>query len=1017
MTMAGIAISPTSVVMAGTKFHPLTNLPRVMFMADPNLTGAASLRDPDSNRYVQGIKNKAHPRKYWSDSSPLVAGSFDQDQDGDQPALGRVKLADGSHEWVVVYGDNGRELESNRPVSEYAWLHDGSAFTLAGIARPSKDNTTHWYMLRTMGTPTLNAVGFALRYEIDQKRVQGFMANGSGSGWACNFGLSDLEPGETFYWVLISDGSRLYQRVNGVAVGDSGIGAPSASDPDHTLALGRAAVPNAGGVSGVVLGCYGALDGYGTGTGLTRQLEQWLAKRKLHIDSLVEPFRADSSVQGWYKGSVQVSGGLVTQWDDSENGNDLTPQDTNNKPTYVSKSAHFNGAPTVHIGQTSGGYNNAASLRGDALASIASGTAKPWSAVLAALWDGDSNGRLLGFGHSSGSGRHGYRIKLDGSTGTTREDDSGTTSGWSGGALKPVPQRHVYTYDGADALSYVDGDIDIASALDVQPATTDRFNLGGLIDSGGYVASAVFEIPEAAFVDRQVGPGDVALIDDYMRREYWSPSWVSGMLARFTGLDSRRSLREPDSERYIQALPNLTNIDPANAAHVGGQWEQTQDPEQPTLTTNKANSVHTEIPFFDGVDDNLKHSGVAGDFNDVHNSTGVVDLFFRICPASITTNHTIWRNLSSYNGSGIILQVKTDGDLELSVGNSSGSAALTLKAGAGSIVAGTEASGLVRKNGADVELWIGGSMVASGTISSPDDGDASIVPYIGATANAGNGFHGWIDEIILYNRNVTDAERDDIFDYLDAIKMTLSDLTDTDNSTRTLVNRLAGDAAVDDGSGKASSVTDERGNYDATQSDPAKRPAINANWNGSGHQSLGYDGSTWMEVASALATGVLAGNGQHFTLVSVVAPASQNNDYNIGIGAGVETADDDRVTVHIDATSGEIDAVTYDGSSLNIQAGQEVTAAEPTIVVASHDGNSWRIMSYNPTDGWQFSEGGTNVGSVDVTRAFLGAWMLGGSMRDILNGELAEADVLDGSVSNGDMAAMILNLKDKYAIA
>lgn len=186
---------------------------------------------------------------------------------------------------------------------------------------------------------------------------------------------------------------------------------------------------------------------------------------------------------------------------------------------------------------------------------------------------------------------------------------------------------------------------------------------------------------------------------------------------------------------FIASVPNVGSI--------SADWEQSTPNLRPLRERSKKAGFFREgrrLSF-----------GTAADATALHDGTSDVDLYFTFLLPALSGTQTIARSLTTFNASGVLLQVTSGGNITYDVGNSGGTSALALASGNGAVSAGAQCWGAVIKRGANVELWIQGALVDSGTIGSPSAGAPNSALFLGATNIGNNPLTGWFPELLIFS--------------------------------------------------------------------------------------------------------------------------------------------------------------------------------------------------------------------------------------------------------------------------
>lgn len=217
----------------------------------------------------------------------------------------------------------------------------------------------------------------------------------------------------------------------------------------------------------------------------------------------------------------------------------------------------------------------------------------------------------------------------------------------------------------------------------------------------------------------------------------WTPAKGPNLFSWMRGDDPDASINTtPDPDQYA-AIPDRGMPLESFAQPTSGN--------QPQLSTDWTPSP---VPFF--ADGRRFSAGGAPDAKMLHDGTSDCDLYGIAVVSSLSATHTVFRTMSSFNTSGALMHITSAGAIQVQCGNGSGDAALSMQTSAGAISAGAPFIWGYSKRGADVQLYLQGSVVGSGTISSPSSGDASGPFTLGATATGNNPLIGMIPEIIWF---------------------------------------------------------------------------------------------------------------------------------------------------------------------------------------------------------------------------------------------------------------------------
>lgn len=189
-------------------------------------------------------------------------------------------------------------------------------------------------------------------------------------------------------------------------------------------------------------------------------------------------------------------------------------------------------------------------------------------------------------------------------------------------------------------------------------------------------------------------------------------------------------------EDYVASSPNTGSL--------GTAWTQTTASAQPMRDRE------TGAAFFRGTRRLALSSLSLSDQRFIHDGTGDYLLTLRFRTTSLAANNDLF---STYDGNantvGMQVRAASTGALVVRWGNGSGSAALSLSVAA-AITTNTDYTVSVRVVGTTVTVFLNGSEVASGTISSPNTGNSAHVAVVGNANNGATPVVGWLPELHVF---------------------------------------------------------------------------------------------------------------------------------------------------------------------------------------------------------------------------------------------------------------------------
>lgn len=272
------------------------------------------------------------------------------------------------------------------------------------------------------------------------------------------------------------------------------------------------------------------------------------------------------------------------------------------------------------------------------------------------------------------------------------------------------------------------------------------FQIGNHFSNG----SADFWLPEFLLFTKAVGsqlPSRTAA-ERYLKKRWnlasavvpFPPSWYlrGKVKPGTTGLAT--TLQSTFAHSIVSSDQNLGNL--------GGNSQQTTNGFRPAWDSTNEATI-----FRDGR--HLQASIAASNFNDFHNAAGEVLASFVFRVVQLGQVHTLLRtsdpsNLTGTNG--ITLRIDSSDRVNCQVGNSSGVVALNINTANNSITTGVHVVTFL-KVGADVQIYINGTLQASGTIASPNNGNAAQAPTFGSRRGSPaptDGMDGWMPEVAIW---------------------------------------------------------------------------------------------------------------------------------------------------------------------------------------------------------------------------------------------------------------------------
>ena len=171
-----------------------------------------------------------------------------------------------------------------------------------------------------------------------------------------------------------------------------------------------------------------------------------------------------------------------------------------------------------------------------------------------------------------------------------------------------------------------------------------------------------------------------------------------------------------------------------NRGALGGDFSgaSTNRPEISSFYTKLA-------PIFGngGTYDNLLSSLAASNFAFLHNGVSSYTLTLRFRTTSLAATQTLFATFNStLSNVGAYLYVTTGGAITLLMGNGSGSAALNIASAGSTIAINTNYTVSVVVNGTAAAVYVNGTSVATGTITSPSTAASTTTLYLGSHAGA-----------------------------------------------------------------------------------------------------------------------------------------------------------------------------------------------------------------------------------------------------------------------------------------
>ena len=221
----------------------------------------------------------------------------------------------------------------------------------------------------------------------------------------------------------------------------------------------------------------------------------------------------------------------------------------------------------------------------------------------------------------------------------------------------------------------------------------------------------------------------------------WTPADAgAALLSWMRGDDPGASINTTPTPHQYAAIPDRGSI--------GGSFAQATSGNQPQVSTAWAPSP---APLFPGPG-RLAHSAAPASFAFLHDGLSAYLLSLVVRP---TADGAVRHIAQTYTGVtsdvGLNLRLDTNNRLVVTFGNGTGSTALNILGGTGTVLTGNTYTFTLSVNGTSVTAYQNGAVVGSGPLSSPSASAPAHTLGVGThAAFFDSGSPIWIPEIVLF---------------------------------------------------------------------------------------------------------------------------------------------------------------------------------------------------------------------------------------------------------------------------
>lgn len=219
----------------------------------------------------------------------------------------------------------------------------------------------------------------------------------------------------------------------------------------------------------------------------------------------------------------------------------------------------------------------------------------------------------------------------------------------------------------------------------------------------------------------------------------WSPADDAALTSWMRGDDPLAALNTLPTPHQYAAIPDRGSL--------GGQYAQATSGSQPQLSEVWSPGP---APLFSG-GRRLIHSAAPADWAFLHDGSSNYLLSF-VAVLGLAATTTILGTFDSSVGASIgwNIRVGSGGNINLRWHNGSGTAALFINTALGSVVGGVPFVLTVVKVGSAAEVYLDGSLVASGSLSSASTDPPDRTMIIGASSTGTEPIAGELPEIVMF---------------------------------------------------------------------------------------------------------------------------------------------------------------------------------------------------------------------------------------------------------------------------
>lgn len=229
-----------------------------------------------------------------------------------------------------------------------------------------------------------------------------------------------------------------------------------------------------------------------------------------------------------------------------------------------------------------------------------------------------------------------------------------------------------------------------------------------------------------------------------------------------------RSDAESDVSYETGTSPDIRRVDSiTNRGALGGTLAQGTSANKPV----NASFPEGRAAFFDGSNDRLVSSLAATNFKFLHDGTGAtVFTVYRTPDISSAAQALVATETVLASDIGVVLRTRTDGGMRLSI--SDGTSLDNFNTAAGVAQSNATHVTCLRHSATEtdvIDIRLDGTQVANATsypTITPSSADPSNTLVVGSRSDNGDPFSGYLPEVIIYDRYLTDAECAQVEAYL-----------------------------------------------------------------------------------------------------------------------------------------------------------------------------------------------------------------------------------------------------------